>query len=117
MEISLIGSYKVKLGRSNFLGFCNINNNNLKNAQICSRKSKICFVQISNWKKSSIRLTIKAAAQSEAVVSGDSSTSGRSSKPVSFLVTFSLSFMLLLFCFFLYFLNLFLFGCRESEGR
>ncbi|KAM7485131.1 hypothetical protein LguiA_001140 [Lonicera macranthoides] len=86
MEISLIGSSKVKLGTSDILGFCNINNNNdnnnLKNAQICSGKSKICFGQISKWQKSSIRLTIKAAAaQSEPVVSGDSSTSGRRSKP------------------------------------
>nr|AFO84078.1 beta-amylase [Actinidia arguta] len=69
MEVSVIGSTQAKLGRVDLvnrdLGFCG----NLR-PQIFSRKSKICYGQTIGWpQKSPIRLTVKAAIQSEALVS------------------------------------------------
>ena len=80
MEVSVIGSTQAKLGRVDLvnrdLGFCG----NLR-PQIFSRKSKICYGQTIGWpQKSPIQLTVKAAIQSEALVS-DKVTA--KSKPVS----------------------------------
>uniref|UniRef100_A0A5B7AL63 Beta-amylase n=1 Tax=Davidia involucrata TaxID=16924 RepID=A0A5B7AL63_DAVIN len=85
MEVWVVGSSQVKMGRTDLacrdVGFCN----NL-NPKIFPRKSKICFGQTIRWPKASVRFTLKAAVQSEAVakekVSGDASISRRRSKPV-----------------------------------
>ncbi|CAK9145518.1 unnamed protein product [Ilex paraguariensis] len=84
MEVSVMGSSQVKIGRSDLayrdVGFCNFSSNNL-NAKIFARNSKICFGQtIKCPPKSSIQFTLKAsaAAQSEAVVSDKVSGNTRS---------------------------------------
>ncbi|KAH7857311.1 hypothetical protein Vadar_011191 [Vaccinium darrowii] len=88
MEISVIGTSQAMLVntessvRRDLFGFCG-----KLSPQIFSRRSTICFGQSIRWgKRFPIRLALKAAAQSEAIVSdkvcGSTSTSRTGSKPI-----------------------------------